>query len=75
MTLREDIRTLYKENRSISGTQILERLGRKSTPTFWRILNDEQVGMRGVYPSKRKNRSMPRAVKRGVVRWIPPKER
>jgi hypothetical protein len=75
--LREDIRALYRENPNISGKQILERLGCKSTPQFWRILEDEQIGMRGVYPAKRKNRNKPisfaKGIRKGPSRWIPPR--
>jgi hypothetical protein len=79
MNLREEIRALYHENRNIGSKEILERLGCKPTQTFWRILNDEQVSMRGVYPARRKNRNMPhshaKGFRRGAIYWIPPKQK
>ena len=78
MGLREDIKALYHENPNISSKQILETLGCKDTPQFWKILNDVQVGIRGVYPSQRKNRNRPvthfdrtTALKR-ATRFTPP---
>lgn len=57
MSLREEIRALYRDNPNISGEEVRQRLGQRSRPEFWRILQDEQLTMRGVYAAKRKNRS------------------
>lgn len=74
MSLRNDIRALYRANRNISSKEIIERLGITPTRTFWKILNDEQVSMRGLYPARRKNRNKPKAQPKGIVYFIPPEQ-
>jgi len=74
--IREDIQRLYRQEPNLSGKEVLARLGKEDTPRFWKILNQEQVKIRGAYPSRHKNRnkgaySNPNASK-GMVRFIPP---
>lgn len=57
MDLEQEIRALYRENPKISGMEILQRTGRRNTAQFWKCLNRVQVGMRGIYPDRHKNRS------------------
>ena len=76
MSLRGDIRRVMRESPALSGTQIAERLGVKPTPLFWRILTEEQVSRRGLYPAKRKNTTAHnKARRKGMVRFIPPEQR
>lgn len=73
MSLRDDIRALYRENRNISSKKIIERLGITPSRTFWKILNQEQVGMRGLYPARRKNTNAHnKATPKGMIYFIPP---
>jgi hypothetical protein len=73
MSLREDIRRLYRDNPGISGKEISRLLGR-SDRAFWRTLNHEQVTMRGG-PTIAKSKSGHRynARSKGNVYFIPPK--
>lgn len=57
MSLRDEIMALYREDPTLSGKDILARLGRRGTRQEWRILEDVQVGIRGNYPAVRKNRN------------------
>jgi hypothetical protein len=73
MSLRSDIRRCLRQNPALSGMQIAEQLGVKPTPSFWRILNDEQVTIRGIYPGRRKNTNAHNKSRiKGMVRFIPP---
>jgi hypothetical protein len=74
MSLREDIRRVMRERPDLSGEQIAVELGIHATPTFWRILNEEQVSRRGLYPSRRHNTTAHnKARHKEGVRFIPPK--
>lgn len=55
LSLGQRIRALYQANPNISAQEIIQRLGVKPTRDFWRILNAEQVGIRGLSPDRRKN--------------------
>jgi hypothetical protein len=74
MSLRDDIRKLYKENPHLSGKEIAALLGR-SDRIFWQILNHEQVTLRGG-PTIRKSKSGHRynVRSKGEMYFIPPKE-
>jgi hypothetical protein len=75
--LREQIQALYRENRNISSKEILERLGIEKP--IWRILNDIQVGYRGVSPDRGKNRGRPnsrmKGFRKGQVYFLPPEKK
>lgn len=78
--LRERILALYRENWNISSKEILTSLGiEQPTPEFWRILNEVQVGLRGVSPDRGKNRgrwnSKMRGFHKGNIYWIPPEKK
>jgi len=73
MSLRDDIRQCMRQNPTLNGTQIAAKLSVKATPTFWRILNEEQVNKRGLYPVQRHNTNAHnKSRKTGNVRFIPP---
>lgn len=74
MSLRDDIRKCMRENPALSGTQIAAKLGVKATSEFWRILNEEQVNKRGLYPAHRHNTNAHnKSRNKGDIRFIPPK--
>lgn len=74
MSLRDDIRRVMRDNTALSGKQIAEKLGVKATPEFWRILNEEQVNKRGLYPARRHNTNAHnKSRNKGDIRFIPPK--
>lgn len=79
MSLEDEVKALYRENPNISGEEIRQRLGRPNTRRFWQALERIQVGMRGVYPAKRKNRNKPisfaKGFRKGPVYFIPPEEK
>lgn len=73
MGLRENIQHCLRERPNLSGEQIAAHLGVKANQTFWRILNEEQVRLRGVYPARRHNTTAHTKVRaKGTVRFIPP---
>jgi len=73
MSLRDDIRRVMRQHPNLNGTQIAKTLGVKTTPTFWRILEEEQVSQRGLYPSRRQNTNAHnKSRNKGNVRFIPP---
>jgi hypothetical protein len=74
MSLRKDIQRVMREHPEFSGTQIADELGKKPNRTFWRILNEEQVSRRGLYPGRRHNTTAHnKARHKEGVRFIPPK--
>lgn len=75
MSLRDDIRALYRAFPNISGKEIWEKLGITPTKRHWQILNEEQVSKRGLYPARRHNTNAHRkVVSKGNIRFIPPKK-
>ena len=76
MSLQDDIKALYKEHPNISSKEIIEHLGiQKPTKAFWKTLNHVQVGLRGIYPARRRNTHAHRKVlPKGRVYFIPPKK-
>lgn len=73
MGLRDDIRRMMRQHPNLNGTQIAAKLGVKATPKFWRILNEEQVNIRGIYPGRRHNTNAhPKGRMKGNIRFIPP---
>lgn len=75
MRLRANIQQCLQDHPRFSGEQIAAHLGVKANRTFWRILNEEQVNIRGVYPARRHNTTAHTKVRaKGNVRFIPPTE-
>lgn len=75
MSLRSDIQRVMRDYPNLNGTQIAAKLGIKTTPEYWRILNEEQVNRRGLYPGRRQNTNAHNKARgKGPIRFIPPEK-